>query len=86
MLFSPHGRFFVEPDKGVGRAERTAAHVADGQVRAIHQLAVAKGAQDRLVGNWLAVGAGVKVQIVEVGQRGQAFHIVGRLKAARRMG
>ena len=86
MLFPPHGCAAVEPEKGIRYSHGPAPHVRNEKIRPEKKLPVAEYFDDRLVGQGLAVGAAVAVEIVEIRQLRQTLEVVGRLERSRRMG
>src|SRR5687768_2417125 len=86
MPLAPDRSLLGQPQERVRRAKVTAAVVADRKVRAVHELLVADDADDRLMRDRLAVGAGVEVQVVQASKLGQSLKIMRRLKASGRMG
>ena len=55
----------IDPDKAIAGTEVGSPNVGNGKVRAVHQLPVAEGANDDLVRQGRAVGAGIEVEVLQ---------------------
>ena len=67
----PGGMAAAEKNELVAHLDEAAQEVAGRKVRAVKQTVVAHDADYGCVGGWLTVHAGIKIEILQVGQVGQ---------------
>src|ERR1041384_3187198 len=71
----PHGGVLIEPKKRIADSHIATAHVADKEIRSVHQFLMADDTDDGFMGHWRAVGTCVKIEIVQADQVRQSLEV-----------